>query len=159
MGEALSAAPAVGDTVIIASLGSEAAVVTVDNDKKCCFVMAGSLKIWVDFDDLRLKSKAPPKKDKPHRTVTGVKSSAERVVSGELDLRGFASDEAIMELDRYIDEAVLTGINVITIIHGKGTGTLRKAVQSHLKNHKSIKSYRLGTFGEGENGVTIAEIK
>jgi DNA mismatch repair protein MutS2 len=70
-----------------------------------------------------------------------------------------ASDEAIMELDRYIDNAVLSGVPSITIIHGKGTGVLRTAVQSHLKHHKNIRTYRLGVFGEGETGVTIAEIK
>ena len=64
-----------------------------------------------------------------------------------------------MELDRYIDNAVLSGISTVTIIHGKGTGTLRKAVQAHLRTHRNIASYRTGTFGEGETGVTIAEIK
>ena len=69
-----------------------------------------------------------------------------------------ASDEAILELDKYIDNAVLSGITTVTVIHGKGTGTLRKAVQAHLRTHKNIKTFRTGTFGEGENGVTIAEI-
>lgn len=70
-----------------------------------------------------------------------------------------ASDEAILELDRYIDNAVLSGVGSITIIHGKGTGTLRKCIQAHLRSHKNIKTHRIGLFGEGENGVTIAEIK
>ena len=69
-----------------------------------------------------------------------------------------ATDEALLELDKYIDEAVLAGIGIITIIHGKGTGTLRKNVQAHLRHHRNIKTFRVGLFGEGENGVTIAEI-
>ena len=158
-GEKLENAPQVGDIVIIASLGSEANVIAVDNTKKKATVVAGSLKTQVDFDDLRLKKKASKQKTKSHRTVTGLKSVAERTVTGEVDLRGLASDEAIMELERYIDEAILTGINIVTIIHGKGTGTLRKAVASFLRNNKAIKSFRLGTFGEGESGVTIAELK
>ena len=80
-------------------------------------------------------------------------------VKGEIDLRGMASDEAIIELDKYIDSAILSGINQITVIHGKGTGVLRKAVQAFLKGHKAVKTYRLGVFGEGEAGVTIAELK
>ena len=68
-------------------------------------------------------------------------------------------EEALMTLDQYIDHAILTGIHQITIIHGKGTGALRTAVQQHLRMHPAIKSYRLGVFGEGENGVTIAELK
>ena len=64
-----------------------------------------------------------------------------------------------MELDSYIDNAIVSGLETIRIIHGKGTGVLRQSVQAHLRTHKAIKSYRLGTFGEGENGVTIAELK
>ncbi|MBQ9354092.1 MAG: Smr/MutS family protein [Clostridia bacterium] len=114
--------------------------------------------MWVKFDDLYLKKNAKTEQKKT-RNITGIKSRMEREVKGEIDLRGMASDEAILELDRYIDSAVLSGITSVTIIHGKGTGVLRKSVQSYLKGHKSIKSYRLGVFGEGENGVTIAEIK
>ena len=65
----------------------------------------------------------------------------------------------ILELDKYIDNAVLSGIGTITVIHGKGTGVLRKAVQDYLRHHKNIKTFRIGLFGEGENGVTIAELK
>jgi DNA mismatch repair protein MutS2 len=68
-------------------------------------------------------------------------------------------EEGIIELDRYIDNAVMSGVPSFSIIHGKGTGVLRKAVQEHLRHHKNIESFRLGTFGEGENGVTIAQLK
>ena len=85
-------------------------------------------------------------------------SKLERIASTEIDMRGFTVDEALIELDRFIDNALVTGINTVTIIHGKGTGTLRNAVHKFLRNHHSIKNFRVGLFGEGENGVTIAEI-
>ena len=149
-----------GDIVIVADLGRDATVLEVKADKKQAFVMAGAIKMWVGFDNLRYKSKyAPSAEIKKTRRVTGLQSRATREVSGEIDMRGMASDEAILELDRYIDNALVSGLETIRIIHGKGTGVLRKSVQAHLRGHKAIKSFRLGTFGEGENGVTIAELK
>ncbi|MCQ2455100.1 MAG: endonuclease MutS2 [Clostridia bacterium] len=157
-GEKLKGPPKIGDTVIVGSINRDAAVVDVDEKNSRAQVSSGFLKMWVPFDDLSLKKNAKPSPTKT-RNITGIRSNAERQIKGEIDLRGMSSDEAIMELDRYIDGAVLTGITSITIIHGKGTGVLRKAVQSYLKDHKNIKSYRLGVFGEGENGVTVAEIQ
>ena len=149
-----------GDIVLIADINRDATVVDIKHKDKKALVMSGSIKMWVDFENLRLKSKnASSAEFKKTRRVTGLVSRGQRTVSGEVDLRGMASDEAIMELDKYIDNAVLSGITTVTVIHGKGTGTLRKAVQAHLRNHKNISSFRTGTFGEGENGVTIAEIK
>lgn len=88
-----------------------------------------------------------------------ITSRAERSGKTEIDLRGMMVEEALIELDRYIDNAVLAGLGVITIIHGKGTGALRAAVQEHLRRHKNIRTFRLGVYGEGESGVTIAELK
>lgn len=149
-----------GDIVLVADINRDATVIDVKPAEKRAYVMAGSIKMWTDFENLRLKSKNSQTTEfKKTRKVSGLVSRGQRSVSGEVDLRGMASDEAIMELDKYIDNAVLSGINTITIIHGKGTGVLRKAVQAHLRGHKNINSYRTGTFGEGETGVTIAEIK
>lgn len=149
-----------GDIVIVADLGRDATVIDVKPDKKQAYVMSGSIKMWVGFDNLRLKRKnAPSTEVKKTRKVTGMMSRANRQVSGEIDIRGMASDEAILELDKYIDNAVVSGLETIRIIHGKGTGVLRKSVQTHLRSHKAVKSFRLGTFGEGENGVTVAELK
>ena len=148
-----------GDTVFVTALGSDAAVLEVKENKKQAYVSAGAVKMWVPFDGLRFKGKR--REDvtlKKTRRVTGIVSRGQRTVSGEVDLRGMASDEAILELDKYIDNAVLSGITTITVIHGKGTGVLRKAVQAHLRSHKNIKAFRSGTFGEGETGVTIAEL-
>ncbi len=149
-----------GDIVLVATIGRDATVLDVKPDKKTAFVMSGAMKMWIGFEDLRLKSKnAPSTELKKTRRVTGLTSRANREVTGEVDIRGMASDEAILELDRYIDNAVISGLDTIRIIHGKGTGVLRKSVQAHLRSHRAIKSFRLGTFGEGENGVTIAELK
>ena len=149
-----------GDVVLVTDINREATVLEVKPEEKRAFVMSGSIKMWADFDNLRLKSRNSASDEfKKTRRVSGIVSRGKRTVSGEIDLRGMASDEALMELDRYIDNAVLSGISTVTIIHGKGTGTLRKAVQAHLRTHRNIASYRTGTFGEGETGVTIAEIK
>ncbi len=157
-GEKLKGAPKTGDTVILASINKDATVLEVSEKSKKALVMSGSVKMWVSFDGLLYKKAGKTPENKKFRTVTGVKSRAERIVSGEIDLRGMASDEAILELDRYLDSAVLSGIGTVTVIHGKGTGVLRKSVQSYLKGHKSVKSYRLGVFGEGESGVTVVEL-
>ena len=149
-----------GDIVLIADINRDATVIDVKPDKKQAYVMSGSIKMWADFENLRLKSKnAPTTEVKKTRNVSGLTSRKDRVTSGEIDLRGQASDEAILELDNYIDNAILSGLETIRIIHGKGTGVLRKNIQAHLRHHKSIESFRLGTFGEGENGVTIATLK
>lgn len=149
-----------GDIVVLASFGRDATVIEVNDKKKQALVMSGSMKMWVSFSDLRYKKKnAPSTELKKTRKVTGMQSRALREVSGEVNLIGMASDEAILELDKYIDNALVSGLETIRIVHGKGAGILRKSVQAHLKNHKNIASFRLGTFGEGENGVTIAELK
>ena len=82
-----------------------------------------------------------------------------RRFSTELDIRGYASDEGIHETDSFIDNAVMSGITMLTIIHGRGTGVLKNAIRAHLKRHPSVKSFRPGVYGEGEDGVTIVELK
>lgn len=157
--DGLKKAPKVNDIVILTAFNRDATVVKVEEDKKRLYVMSGSMKMWVGFDECRHKKSNAPSTEAPKsRKVSGVTSRADRNVSGEIDIRGLATDEALLELDKYIDEAVLAGIGTITIIHGKGTGTLRKNVQAHLRHHRNIKTFRVGLFGEGENGVTIAEI-
>ncbi len=149
-----------GDIVVIADIGRDATVIDVKPEKHQAYVMSGSIKMWTAFDNLRLKSKNSQSTElKKTRRVTGMISRANRNVSGEIDIRGMASDEALLELDGYIDNAIVSGLETIRIIHGKGTGVLRKNVQAYLKKHKNVKSFRLGTFGEGENGVTIAELE
>ena len=149
----------VGDTVLIFDIDKQATVLQLPEDSSGnALVQAGIIQTRVPLSNLRLVTE---KKEKaPRRTVTrNVTGRAQAKVSTELDLRGQMVDEAIMNVDRFIDSALLTGIEQLTIIHGKGTGALRAAVQQHLKHHPSVKSYRLGVFGEGEAGVTIVELK
>lgn len=146
----------VGDRVRLVDLGKDADVLEIKNQK--VLVLAGNLKIWSEMSNVILLDK-PKTKQPAKRTVTGINSGATRQASLEFDMRGMNTDEGIIELDRFIDNAVMSGIGTVTIIHGKGTGVLRTAVQNHLRRHKNIETFRIGLFGEGENGVTIAEIK
>lgn len=158
-GEGLKKAPKIGDIVILKSFNRDATVIKVEEGKKQLQVMSGSVKMWVNFSDCRFKKSNSPSTEAPKkRNITGIASRIDRNVKTEIDIRGLTTDEALLELDKYIDEAVLAGIGTITIIHGKGTGVLRKNVQAHLRGHRNIKNFRAGLFGEGENGVTIAEI-
>ena len=147
----------IGDNVKLADIGKSGVVAELKGKK--VYVNCGGIKIWSNIENIILIEKANAEKtQKRKHTVTGINSGLERTASTEFDMRGMNTDEGIIELDRFIDNAVMTGINTITIIHGKGTGVLRKAVHDHLRRHKSIKTFRIGLFGEGENGVTIAEI-
>ena len=149
----------VGDTVLIFDIDKKATVLKLpEGNSNTVLVQAGIIQTRVPLSNLRLVQEKP--KQQPRRTITrNVTGRAQAKVTTELDLRGQNTEEALMNVDRFIDSALLTGVNMLTIIHGKGTGTLRAAVQQHLKRHPSVASYRLGTFGEGESGVTIVELK
>ncbi len=148
-----------GDTVRLVDLGSEGVVLSAADKGGNVLVQAGIMKTKVNQNSLRLI-------EKPKATIQGgtvntrqaVRSAKENATSS-VDLRGMMAEEALMELDRYIDTAVLSSIHSITIVHGKGTGALRKAVQQHLRSHRNVRSYRAGVYGEGDAGVTIAELK
>jgi len=148
-----------GDNVQLMDLGSEGVVLAAADKDGNVLVQAGIMKTKVPQSNLRLL-------EKPKATMGGhfvntrqaVKSAKENATSS-VDLRGMTAEEAIMELDHYIDTAVLSGIHSITIVHGKGTGALRKAVQQHLRTHRNVRSFRAGVYGEGDTGVTIAELK
>lgn len=149
-----------GDRVLICSLGTEGTVISLPDGKGNAEVQAGIMKTKVPVSGLRLLGQ---KKQKAQKTaVRSVRSNdipAAKSAKTSVDLRGMDSETAVMELDMFIDSVVRSGIHEFTVIHGKGTGTLRRAVQAHLKGHPNIRSYRLGVFGEGEDGVTIAELK
>ncbi len=151
-----SAPIAVGDDVRILSIDKTATVLSLSQDGKQAEVLAGIIRTRVPVSDLR-------RVENPKKPAGGVRqktaSRAERSAETEVDLRGMASDEAVLTLDRFIDNAVMAGLSQIRIIHGKGTGVLRSTVSQHLRRHPSVKSFRLGTYGEGENGVTIAELR
>ncbi len=149
----------VGDTVLLFDIDKTGTVLRLpEGSSDTVLVQAGIIQTRVPVSNLRLVNEKQPKT--PRRTVTrNVTGRAQAKVSTEIDLRGQMTDEAILNVDRFIDSALLTGVELLTIIHGKGTGALRAAVQQHLKKHPSVRSYRLGTFGEGEAGVTIVELK
>ena len=146
----------VGDNVLIFDIDKKA-VVLEKPEKDSVLVQAGIIKTRVKLDNLRLleqeKVSVPKRRE---RTVTkDVKSLAKT----EIDVRGQTAEEAVMSVDGAIDSCVLTNVHMLTVIHGKGTGVLRSRIQQYLRHHKAVKSFRLGTFGEGESGVTIVELK
>ncbi len=145
-----------GDAVIIRSIG-EGEVLEVN--KNNVLVKSGMLKTRVKMSDLMLiKKKEQPKQSKPS-LLYRTSSKASSDISTEIDLRGKTVDEALHDLSLFIDKCVLSNLHEIRIIHGKGTGALRAAVQDELRHHPNIADFRLGVYGEGENGVTIAHLK
>ncbi len=149
-----------GDSVNVLSLGLKGTVSSLPNAKGDLFVQMGILRSLVNISDLELLDE--PDITGPNLTKTGsgkIKLSKAMTISTEINLVGKTVDEALSELDKYLDDAYLSHLPQVTIIHGVGTGALKNAVQAHLKRTKYIKSFRLGAFGEGGNGVTIAEFK
>ena len=150
-----------GDTVRLISLNKEGILLSAPDGQGFVNVQAGIIKTKVHQSEVRLVDNKDKRVTLNNSSVNtrGVTSKAKREVKTEVDLRGMTVGEALMELDRYLDGAVLSGVTTVTIIHGKGTGALRAAVQEHLKKHRSVKRFRMGVYGEGESGVTVAELK
>ncbi|MCI8299764.1 MAG: endonuclease MutS2 [Lachnospiraceae bacterium] len=150
----------IGDSVKVLSMNLKGTVHTLPNDKGDLYVQMGILRSLVNIRDLALLEDTPALGNKRKTTGAGkLKMSKSASVSSEINLIGKTTDEAISLLDKYLDDAYLAHMSSVRIVHGKGTGALRKAVQSHLKRLNYIKSFRLGEFGEGDSGVTIAEFK
>lgn len=151
-----------GDSVIIADTKRKGVVINPPDSKGICLIQSGMMKTKIDVSKLRLDDSAPkPKQQKRASGVStkGVESRMTRKVRSELDIRGYTADEGVYEVDNFLDAAVLSGITIVTIIHGKGTGVLKKAIRDHLKHHPHVKSSRRGLYGEGEDGVTVVELK
>ena len=136
-------------------LGTKASVIAINKDGTY-ELQAGIMKLKAKKNEIYLLEHDNPyvEKARPKHSGREMKMAA---MSNEVDLRGMDSVEAICVLDRYLDEAMRSNLKSVRIIHGKGTGVLRKAVQDSLKRNKYVKKYRLGVYGEGEDGVTIAE--
>lgn len=148
-----------GDEVRVLSLNQKGHVVELAGSKEA-LVQLGIMKMKVALDDLELLSESvPASKQAPRQQATVLKRTRDASIRNELDLRGANLEEALIEVDRFIDEAFLGNLGQIYIIHGKGTGILRSGIQEYLRKHKHVKSYRLGNYGEGGAGVTIAELK
>ena len=150
----------IGDRVRVLSLNLEGTVSTLPNAKGDLFVQMGILRSQVNIKDLEFIGEAEQLQKTASTSGSGkIKMSKSASVSTEINLIGMTVDEAMAHLDKYLDDAYLAHVPSVRIVHGKGTGALRNAVHQHLKRSKYVKTYRLGTFGEGDAGVTIAEFK
>lgn len=148
----------VGDTVELLKLGTKASVIAINKDGTYQ-LQAGILKMSAKADEIYLLENDNPYMAKMAHPAHSGREMKMAATSTEIDLRGMDSIEAISVLERYIDEAMRGNLQSVRIIHGKGTGALRAAVQQSLKKNKFVKKFRLGVYGEGEDGVTIAELK
>lgn len=153
-----------GDTVYVVDLQRKGIVSGDPDGSEFVFVQMGVMKTKMNISRLRLEE--TPKVTVGNQTIKRQRSKTgkvgvkvERRGKMELDIRGCACDDGVYQLDAFIDQAVMSNISTISIIHGKGTGLLRAAVHKRLKFHPSVKTFRLGVYGEGEDGVTIAELK
>ena len=143
--------------MLIFDIDKNATVLEAPKDGQV-LVQAGIIKTRVAVGDLRLLGAGQQGKgQRPGRTVTKNVSAPE--VDTSLDLRGMNVEEGLMEVDAFLDRAARSHVPQVTVIHGKGTGVLRAAVQQHLRRCPQVKSFRLGTYGEGESGVTVVEMK
>ena len=152
----------VGQEVCIAELDQLATVTSLPDRHGMVGVRAGIMRTKVPLSGLcapNKMQKAPQPKKQPGRSATVQRSESSRDARMEINLLGMTVEEALMETDQFIDHAVLNNITTIYLIHGKGTGALRSAIQAHLRGHKNVKSFRLGRYGEGEAGVTVVELK
>ena len=146
----------VGDTVELVNLGTKATILTLPDSKGECTVQAGALKLKAKLKDMRTAQPDKPKKQV--KSASRLHVSA-RPVETECDVRGCNLEEALMAVDLFLDGAVLNRLRSVSIIHGKGTGILRAGIHKHLKTHSAVKEFRLGRYGEGEDGVTIVTLK
>ena len=148
-----------GDTVELVKMGTQAAVLSVNKDGTLQ-LQAGILKISAKQDEVRVVGEESQSKKQAQHFVQRAEHKLRALgASPEVDLRGMMTDEAIGALDIFLDNAVLGKLNEVRIIHGKGTGAVRRAVREHLKRSRYVKSFRPGRYGEGEDGVTIAELR
>ena len=147
----------IGLEVFIPSLNQNGNIISIDAQNKKVQIQLGAIKTYFKFEDIAKPAKtSSPKKDFKQRKQHNFTVSS---VSSEINVIGKNVEEACMEIDKYLDVCAMNGLGTARIVHGKGTGALRKGIHNFLKNHPHIKSYRMGTFGEGEMGVTIVEIK
>ena len=148
----------VGDLVELPGVKMAASVLAVNNDGTL-LLQAGKMKMTVKAQQVRLPEGQPKKKPAAPASGGSAKLNLQSRAASELDIRGYETLEAESVVENYIDSAVMAKLGTVTIIHGKGTGALRKAVHEMLKRNKAVKSFRLGRYGEGEAGVTVVELK
>ena len=146
----------------MALLGKTGVVLSKPEKKGMVEVRAGVIRTKVPLSELCVpqKQQAPKKTvPQPRRVHSGTESQPTRSAGMEINLLGMTVEEAIHEVDKFIDNAVMSGLSTVYLIHGKGTGALRKGLHEHLRTHPNVKSFRLGGYYEGQDGVSIVELK
>ncbi|MDR0841524.1 MAG: endonuclease MutS2 [Christensenellaceae bacterium] len=143
-----------GDTVRIVSLEQKASVLTKPDAKGDVLVQAGIVKLTVPLADLRLAQDNTPQKG-----LGKIQLETNEQAGLQLDVRGLLVDEAVLAVDRYLDNAAMHGLSEVSILHGKGTGALRSGIQDYLRHHKRVRTFRIGNYGEGDAGVTVVTLK
>lgn len=154
--------PQKGETVYLCSLGKEAMVLSVSEKANSITVQCGAMRMRTKLTDVMLAADAPVSAKPPQKTVskhTSTSVSAARDAHMELDLRGETGEDGWFRTDKFLDEAVLAGLHSVVLIHGKGTGALRRALWEYLKKDQRVQSFRAGQYGEGDTGVTVVELK
>ena len=146
-----------GDEVIIMSLGKKALVLDLPNKQELVLVQAGVIRTKIRLSDLRLITDAEKKKE--NAKSNSYRATVSRDFKPEIDLRGKTGEEAWNAIDKYFDEALIAGFHSLRLIHGKGTGALKKYIWVELKRDSRVQSFRIGQFGEGDGGVTVVELK
>ncbi|MBR1455637.1 MAG: Smr/MutS family protein, partial [Oscillospiraceae bacterium] len=146
-----------GDTVQIKSMGMKAEVISVSADRVLS-LRAGIMNVTAREDEVLLLEgvESQTRRSVSERSAAQLRSLT---IEPQIDLRGMEAAEAVLAAERYLDSAVMAKLHTVTIIHGKGTGALRTAIQQMLRRNKAVKSFRLGRYGEGETGVTVVELK
>ena len=153
----------VSDEVLVHDLKKEGVITRIDKD--VYFVQVGYAKLKTSKENLRLlcdleTEDKPKKKKTPQRSKGGMMTPAvSQSISAEIDVRGMIGDDAWLAVDKYLDEAMLAHLSSVTVIHGKGTGALRQAIQTRLRRDSRVASFRHGSFGEGDSGVTVITLK
>ncbi|MDE7170768.1 MAG: Smr/MutS family protein, partial [Oscillospiraceae bacterium] len=151
-----------GDTVELIKMGTQAEVVGLNKDGTLQ-LQAGILKMKAKQSEVRVLEDVTARKKQSardkQRNAAVSRPFRAAAAKAELDLRGMMVDEALGAVDLFLDNALMGKLETVTIIHGKGTGALRKAVREHLKKSRYVKEYRPGVYGEGEDGVTVATLK
>ena len=147
----------VGDPVFVTTLSLKGTVKSPANKNGDLTVQMGFLSSTVNYKDLELldaKKEAPQEKPKDHYSINKAAT-----ISPEINLLGCTVDEGIQRLEKYLDDAMIAGLSSVRVVHGKGTGALRKGIHEYLRRQKFVKSYHLAEFGEGDAGVTIVEFR
>ncbi|MCI9568128.1 MAG: endonuclease MutS2, partial [Lawsonibacter sp.] len=148
-----------GDTVELVSMGTKATVLSVNKDGSLQ-LQAGILKISAKQEEVRVVEGETPAQKETRKIIARAEHTLRTAaVPSQIDLRGMMTDEAVATLERFLDTAMMGKLETVTIVHGKGTGAVRSAVRTYLKRSRYVKSFRPGRYGEGEDGVTVAELK